>query len=71
MQNNETEKKIPVVDEIRAGQGKGMGVGHKFLDTDLCFLMPDLKRNAAGNFYGREASSGFSKNFSFRYTEGS
>ena len=42
--------KIPVVEEIRAGTGKKrMGVFFKFLDTEFCFLMPDLKFSK--NFY--------------------
>lgn len=64
--------KIPVVEEIRAGTGKKRkGVFFKFLDTEFCFLMPDLKKKAAGNFSWKNPSSDFRKIFTFRSTAGS
>ena len=55
--------KIPVVEEIRAGTGKKRkGVFFKFLDTEFCFLMPDLKKGKQlGTFHGRIPAQIFEK----------
>ena len=56
--------KIPVVEEIRAGTGKKrMGVFFKFLDTEFCFLMPDLKKESSWELFMEESQLRFSKNF--------
>ena len=56
--------KIPVAEEIRAGTGKKrMGVFFKFLDTEFCFLMPDLKKESSWELFMEESQLRFSKNF--------
>ena len=56
--------KIPVVEEIRAGTGKKRkGVFFKFLDTEFCFLMPDLKKESSWELFMEESQLRFSKNF--------
>mgnify|MGYP000208266960 CR=1 FL=1 len=54
--------KIPVAEEIRAGTGKKrMGVFFKFLDTEFCFLMPDLKKESSWELFMEESQLRFSK----------
>ena len=56
--------KIPVTEEIRAGTGKERpGVFFKFLDTEFCFLMPDLKKESSWELFMEESQLRFSKNF--------
>jgi len=40
-----------------------MGVFFKFLDTEFCFLMPDLKKESSWELFMEESQLRFSKNF--------
>ncbi len=56
--------KIPVTEEIRAGTGKKRpGVFFKFLDTEFCFLIPDLKKESTWELFMEEFQLRLSKNF--------
>lgn len=56
--------KIPAAEEIRAKTGrKRLGVFFKFLDTEVCFLMPDLKKESTWELFMEEYQLRLSKNF--------
>lgn len=56
--------KIPAAEEIRAKTGRRrLGVFFKFLDTEVCFLMPDLKKESTWELFMEEYQLRLSKNF--------
>lgn len=56
--------KIPAAEEIRAKTGKRrLGVFFKFLDAEVCFLMPDLKKESTWELFMDECQLRLSKIF--------
>ena len=56
--------KIPDTEEIRAKTGKRrLGIFFKFLDAEICFLMPDLKKESTWELFMEEYQLRLSKNF--------
>ena len=56
--------KVPDTEEIRARTGRRRpGVFFKLLDTEVCFLMPDLKKESSWELFMEEYQLRLSKNF--------
>ena len=56
--------KIPAAEEIRTKTGrKRLGVFFKFMDMEVCFLMPDLKKESTWELFMEEYQLRLSKNF--------
>ncbi len=56
--------KIPAEEEIRAKTGRRRpGIFFKFLDAEVCFLMPDLKKESTWELFMEEYQLRLSKNF--------